>query len=258
MSDGRMDQLSGMEKKAEKLVLHLAGIPGSKMQAASLEAKLSGMEAEEMAALLNHICQKAKDREPSYLKAYHALRELLRSPAFDRGKILHLRAAARRKDYVEVLQMFLDLPPYKLPAVNPDGPEDPFLKDLTLGPRKSLAKSPKMNVIRKLLKDQEPAVIRDLLLNARLTEADILKIASLKPTSPLVLEVIFRSPKWIARYRVKKALICNPYCPPSIAVHLLKFLLIGDLRDIVGFENLHPAVKEASYQLLAERRGKTG
>ena len=258
MADGWLDNLSGMEEKTEALVLHLAGIPGSKLRAAALEAKLSGVEAEEMAALLNCICQKAKDREPSYLKAYHALPELLRSPAFDRGKILRLRAVARRKDYVEVLRMFLDLPPQKLPPVNPDGPDDPFLKDLTLGHRKSLAKSPKWNVIRKLLKDQEPTVIRDLLLNARLTEAELLKIASLKPTSPQVLEEIFRSPKWIARYRVKKALVSNPYCPPSVAVHLLKFLLVSDLRDIVGFENLHPAVKEAAHQLLAERCGKAG
>jgi hypothetical protein len=251
-----MDTSSGMEENTKKLVLHLAGIPGRKLRAASLEAKLMGMEAEEMAALLEEICQKAKDREPSFLKAYQALPELLRSPAFDRRKILHLRAVARRKDYVEVLRMFLDLPPQKLPPVNPDGPEDPFLKDLTLGHRKSLAKSPKMNVIRKLLKDQEPTVIRDLLLNARLTEAEILKIASLKPTSPRVLEEIFRSPKWVARYRVKKALVCNPYSPPSIAVHLLKFLLVSDLREVVGFENLHLAVKEAAHQLLAERGGK--
>jgi hypothetical protein len=253
-----MGKFSGIEEKADELVLHLAGIPGRKLRAASLEAKLDGMEAEDTAALLNHICQRANDREPSYLKAYHALPELLRSPAFDRGKILHLRAAARRRDYLEVLQMLLDLPPHRIPAVNPDGPEDPFLKDLTLGHRKSLAKSSRMNVIRKLLKDQEPAVIRDLLLNARLTEAEILKIASLKPTSPRVLEEIFRSPKWVARYRVKKALICNPYCPPSIAVHLLKFLLVGDLREIAGFENLHTAVKEATHRLLAERREKAG
>jgi len=86
--------------------------------------------------------------------------------------------------------------------------------------------------------------------------ASILKIASLKPTSPRVLEDIFRSHKWIARYRVKKALVCNPYCPPSIAVHLLKLLLLSDLREITKFEDLHPAVKEAAHQLLAERCGK--
>ncbi len=258
MRDGWMDPMSEWEEEAEKLVRYLAGIPGRRLRAASLEAKLRGREPEVTAALLNHICQGAKDREPSYLKAYHALPELLRSPAFGRGEILRLRAVARRRDYLEVLQMFLDLPPRLLPPVDPDGPEDPFLKDLTLGHRRSLAKSSKMNVIRKLLKDQEPAVIRDLLFNPRLTEAEVLKIASLKPTSPLVLEEIFRNAKWAARYRVKKALVCNPCCPPSIAVHLLKLLLIGDLREIAGFENLHPAVKEAAHQLLADRSGKAG
>ena len=113
-----------------------------------------------------------------------------------------------------------------------------------------------MTLLRKLLKDQHPTVIRSLLLNPRLTESEILKIASLRPTSARVLEEIFRNPKWIARYRVKKALVCNPYCPPSIAVHLLKFLLVGDLREITQFQDLHPAVQEAAHQLLAERRGK--
>jgi len=250
--------LPGMEEKVKELVLHLAGIPGRKLRAASLEAKLKGMEMEETAALLEEICRKAKGREPSYLKTYHALPELLRSPGFDREKILRLRAVARREDYVEVLQVLLDLPPHKLPPLNPDGPEDPFLKDLTLGHRKSLAKSPKMNVIRRLLKDQEPAVIRDLLLNPRLTEAEILKLASHTPTAPQVLAEIARSPKWVSRYRVKKALVYNPYCPPSIGVHLLKFLLAADLRQVLGFENLHPAVKEAAHQLLAERGPKAG
>jgi hypothetical protein len=123
MADGWLDNLSEMEENTKKLVLHLAGIPGRKLRAASLEAKLIGMEAEEMAALLNEICQKAKDREPSYLKAYHALPELLRSPAFDRGKILHLRAVARRKDYVEVLRMFLDLPPKSSRPSTPTAPK---------------------------------------------------------------------------------------------------------------------------------------
>lgn len=248
--------MSGVEEKMEALVLLLSGVPDRKLRAVSLEEKLNGMGMEEIASILNHICQRAKFRELPYLKAYHALPELLRSPNFTREAILELRAVARQRDYVEVFRMLLELPPQKLPPLDPDGPEDPFLKDLTLGHRKSLAKSSKMNILRRLFKDQDPAVIRSLLFNPRLTESDILKIASLKPTSSRVLEEIFRSHKWIARYRVKKALVCNPYCPPSIAVHLLKFLLISDLREIVKIEDLHLAVKEAAHQLLAERCGE--
>ena len=248
--------MSEVEEKMEALVLLLSGLSDRKLRAVSLEGKLNGMGMEEIASILNHICQRAKFRELPYLKAYHALPELLRSPNFTREAILELRAVARQRDYVEVFRMLLELPPQKLPPLDPDGPEDPFLKDLTLGHRKSLSKSPKTNILRRLFKDQDPAVIRSLLFNPRLTESDILKIASLKPTSSRVLGEIFRSHKWIARYRVKKALVCNPYCPPSIAVHLLKFLLVSDLREIVKFEDLHPAVKEAAYQLLAERYEK--
>jgi hypothetical protein len=111
-----------------------------------------------------------------------------------------------------------------------------------------------MTVLRKLLKDQDPMIIRSLLLNPRLTESEVLKIASLRPTSPRILEEVFHNATWVARYRVKKALVYNPYSPPSIAVHLLKFLLLSDLREIAQLENLHLAVKEVAHQLLRERR----
>jgi len=242
--------MSKIVEKTRVLVLHLLGHQEKKLRASSLEKKLGGLEAEEIAAILDCICNKAKEKDPAYLKAYGALPELLRSAAFSREKILELRSVARQKDYLEVLQMLLDLPPRKIP---PSSPEDPFLKDLTLGHRKSLAKTQKITLLRKLLQDQDPMVIRSLLLNPRLTESEVLKIASLQPTSPRVLEEVFRQAKWIARYRVKKALVCNPYCPPSISVHLLKFLLLSDLREIAQVENLHLAVREVAYELVKER-----
>ena len=246
--------MSKVEEKAATLVLHLLGHQEMKLRASALEEKLRGLEAEETAAILNFICNQAKGKDLAYLKAYNALPELLRSCTFTRKKIPQLQAVARQKDYSEVLQMLLDLPPQKIPHSDSEGPEDPFLKDLTPGHRISLAKTQKMTVLRKLLKDQDPMVIRSLLLNPRLTESEVLKIASLRPTSSRVLEEVFQNTRWVSRYRVKKALVCNPYCPPSIAVHLLKFLLLSDLREIAQFENLHLAVKEAAHQLLRERK----
>lgn len=66
-------------------------------------------------------------------------------------------------------------------------------------------------------------------------------------------EKISRNPKWIARYRVKKALVYNPYCPPSLALYLLKFMVTSDLREIAQSGNLHLAVQEAAYQLLKDK-----
>ena len=114
-----------------------------------------------------------------------------------------------------------------------------------------------MFLLKRFLREQDPAVIRSLLRNPRLTESDVLRIASLQPTSPRVLEEVFASLKWIARYRVKKALVYNPYCPPAIVLHLLKFLLVGDLREIPRDKNLHPVIREAADQLLAAKTEAT-
>jgi hypothetical protein len=102
--------------------------------------------------------------------------------------------------------------------------------------------------MNRFLREQDPAVIRSLLRNLRLIESDVLRIASLQPTSLRVLEEVFTNLKWIARYRVKKALVYNPYCPPAIALHLLKFLFVGDPREIPP---------EAADQLLAAKTETT-
>ena len=241
-----------VEEKARTWVHYLLGQEEKKLRLSYLEARMKHLAVEEIVDILNLICTKANAKILPYSKAYSVLPELLRSLAFNRGDVLRFRAIARQKDYVEVLQMFLDLPPKKIAPLSPESPSEASLKDLTLGERKSLAKTLRLEVLKKLLKEQDPAVIRTVLVNPRMTEADVLKIASLQPTSPAVLEEIARSPKWIARYRVKKALAFNPYCPPSLALYFLKFMVSRDLREIARDENLHVAVQEGAHRLLQD------
>lgn len=240
--------MSEVEEKAKILVRYLMGHQEKKLRAFYLGEKIKFLEVEEIAEILNLICLRANAKKLPYLKAYNAIPELFRSLTLNREKVQKLRAVARRKDYFEVLQMLLDLPPKD--DIQQLLTEDPFLKDLTLGARISLAKTQGRDFLKKLLKVQQPAVIRALLVNPRITETEVLKIASLKPTSPRVLEEIFKNPKWIARYRVKKALVYNPFCPPTITLYLLKFMVAKDLREIAQNENLHLAVQECAYQLL--------
>ena len=241
-----------VEEKIHAIVLLLAGHREKGLRASSLKEKLRGLQVEEVAAILNLICTKANAKTPSYVEAYNALPELLRSLTLSREELLKLRAVARQNDYLEVLQMLITLPPKKTLLPILESEQDPLFKELTLGERKSLAKTLRVDVLRKLLKERDPAVIRTLLLNPRITETEVLKIASLQPTSPGILEEIFHAPKWIARYRVKKAIVCNPFCPPSIALYLLKFMVVGDLREIVRDENLHLAVQNEAHQLLRD------
>jgi len=241
------------EEKTKSLVRHLLGHEEKKLRVSYLEAKMKHLAVEEIVDILNLICIKANAKILPYLKAYNVLPELLRSLTLSREKILQFRTIARQKDHIEVLQMFLDLPPQKIPPPNLESPEEPMLKDLTLGERKTLVKSLRTEILKKFLKEQDPSVIRTLLVNPRMTEIEVLKIASLQPTSPRILEEISRNLKWTARYRVKKALVYNPYCPPSLALYLLKFMVASDLREIAQNGNLHLAVQKAAYQLLKNK-----
>ena len=244
-----------VEEKAKTWVHYLLGQEEKKLRLSYLEARMKHLALEEIVDILNLICTKANAKIPPYLKAYSVLPELLRSLALNREEVLRFRAMARQKDYVEVLQMFLDLPPKKTAPLSPESPSEALLKDLTLGERKSLAKTLRLQVLKKLLRNQDSSVIRILLVNPRMTEADVIKIAALQPTSPAVLQEIARNPKWIARYRVKKALTSNPYCPPSLALYLLKFMLTRDLEEIATNENLHLAVQQGAHRLLQEKDG---
>jgi len=245
--------MSETEEKANSLVRHLLAHEEKKLRVSYLEAKMKHLSVEEIVDILNLICVKANAKILPYLKAYNVLPELLRSLTLSREKILQFRTLARQRDHIEVLQMFLDLPPQKTPPANFESPQEPLFKDLTPGERKSLAKTLRTEILKKLLTEQDPSVVQTLLVNPRLTEIEVLKIASLQPTSPRILEEISRNSKWIARYRVKKALIYNPYCPPSLALYLLKFMVTSDLREIAQNGNLHLAVQEVAYQLLKDK-----
>ncbi len=244
---------SDLEEKTKSLVTHLAGHREKRLKASFLEEKLRNLETAEIVEILNRICTRANAKDPPYLDAYSALPDLLHSFTPKRELIFQIRAVARRKDYFEILQMLIDLPPQKTPPRDPENQGHKDLQDLTLGARISLTKSSQKTVLRKLFREQDPKIIRSLLLNPRLTESDVLKIASLQPTAPEILQEIFQTPRWVARYPVKKALIYNPFCPPVIAVHLLKFLLLSDLSEIAQQEGLHLAVQEVACQLLREK-----
>jgi hypothetical protein len=241
------------EEKAETWVHYLLGQEERRFRLSYLEARMKPLAAEEIVDILNLICTKANAKILPYLKAYNVLPELLRRLTLSRENVLRFRAIARQKDYTEVLQMFLNLPPKKAGALSHDSPPEPLFKDLTLGERKSMAKTPRPEVLKRLLKEQDPSVIRNLLVNPRITEAEVLKIASLQPTSPAVLEEIARNPRWISRYRVKKALTFNPFSPPSLALYFLKFMVGGDLREIANDANLHLAVRDVAYHLLKDK-----
>jgi hypothetical protein len=87
-----------------------------------------------------------------------------------------------------------------------------------VGFRISLARRPAPRLIDRLLFDPDARVVRTILQNPRLTEAEVIKLAASRRASPGALEVIAQSDRWIARYPVELALANNPVTPLRVVL----------------------------------------
>jgi len=121
-----------------------------------------------------------------------------------------------------------------------------------VGYRISLARRALAGVIERLLFDPDARVVRVLLGNPRLTEAEVLKLAASRRAGPESLEAIAQDDRWIARYAVKLALANNPATPTRIVLGLLPYLLRQDLREMSAGPS-RGEVRERAAVMLARK-----
>lgn len=132
-------------------------------------------------------------------------------------------------------------------------PFDPLLQDLTLGYKKTFARTAGPDDIARLLHDPAPTVIENLLKNPRVREQDVVRLAARRPNLESVLQVIFRS-RFCRLSMVQRALVKNPFTPAELAVKLVPNLLESDLRQVVADPGLAQEVCDAARDVLARRR----
>lgn len=165
----------------------------------------------------------------------------------------------RRLQMDEVTELLASPPPrrriYHSGDVESRTPDQDYLP---LGVRKSLARKPNPHTIEKLVMEQDPQVVRNLLSNPRITEEMVVRMASLRPTGQEVLGEIFSNHRWSSRYRVRKALVFNPYTLPRVAHALLPMLMLSDLMDISMGRTLHHSVRNAAKRFIMLRISDMG
>ena len=111
-------------------------------------------------------------------------------------------------------------------------PLTPGTRPLTLGERKSLARSWKRDVLERLLADPHLDVVALLLRNPRLTETDVLRIATSRRASAAVLELVLGAKRWSCRPAVRRALLRNPALPEATGLRLVGMLNRSELREL--------------------------
>lgn len=121
-----------------------------------------------------------------------------------------------------------------------------------VGYRISLARRALAGAIERLLFDPDARVVRVLLGNPRLTEAEVLKLAASRRASADALAAIAQDDRWIARYPVKVALANNPATPTRIVLGLLPYLVQQDVRELSS-SSPRAEVRAQAASLLARR-----
>ena len=129
---------------------------------------------------------------------------------------------------------------------------DKVLEELTLGERKAKARLGDRAILERLLYDPDVSVLTILLNNPKLTEDDVLRLASKRPNRPQVLAQIALTYRWFRRGSVQRALLLNPYAPLRISVSILPLLSVQQLYDVSRDGSLHPLVARAAKAILKE------
>jgi hypothetical protein len=105
----------------------------------------------------------------------------------------------------------------------------------------------------RLLHDPHPDVMRMLLANPKLTEADVLSVASRRPCRPDVLTQIARIPRWAHNPRIRIALVLNPDTPLHVAAPHVGLLMRHELRLVATSTTVPAAVRALSLEHLERR-----
>jgi uncharacterized protein (UPF0147 family) len=195
--------------------------------------------------------------DPDAAEALEAVTHAAADPAMPYDTRQQLYEAAARQQQPAIARLFLVASP---PAVGsaqlarslaPERPLRPTGRPLTLGERKSLARTHDRELIRLMLRDPHPAVVAILLDNPHMTEADVARIASARPAAPATLAALAAHPRWSVRHLVKRALVLNPSTPLADAIRIATTLQSLELRELAADHSLPQLLRTHAAEVYA-------
>jgi len=130
--------------------------------------------------------------------------------------------------------------------------------EISAGQRRSLARGTDRLSLDRILHDRDHRVIAVFLDNPRAVESDVVRIAAMRPTKPEILRLIARHRRWATRYRVRLALVCNPYTPLPIATQLVPTMLLQDLRELISGLPVSQELRDTARAALSARLESLG
>lgn len=236
---------------ADAIIRGIAALPEDSMRQGSLGRRLLSLSPEDTAYFLDALYKK------THAPARKARSALIDPEGLKKAlgpqKCLEVYLACLRLGMLKVSRLFTDLRPLRTGLAGYDKEEEAKMEFVTLGQRRALSKSAVKDTLDRLLSDPDPVVIGNILNNPRITEQEVLKIASKRPNSHRLLKLLACHRRWSKRYNVRKAIAMNPYTQPRIAIAILEELLTQDLRLVSRDNTVHPQVRHAAKEIISGR-----
>ena len=247
-------ELSGLESEAQRLERVLLSLPELELRVNWLLDQFTRWPTSTIAARLDELCARSEASEPAAREAMLAVACCFVAQG-DSELVRELRGLADAGCLLSLARLLPSatrsgsLPP----PVMADVPNYGTGRELTVGERRTLARRPSRNHIDRLLADPHPLVIRELLLNSKLTEDDVLRLVARRPAHVAALEAVARSTYWLCRPRLRFAMVQNPGTPLWIAGPLLVVCNRRELTEVVGNTTVSLGLRSTAQELLALR-----
>ncbi len=230
------------------------------MRVISLVSGLTEGDPAEWVMALAYVLEAAYGgTSPDAAKALESITHATGSTGLPYGARQALYAAAVAAGRLEIARLFFSASPTTVDArleAKQRAPERPLEgrgRPLTLGERRSLARTHRRDRLLLITKDPHPAVVAVLLTNPNVTEPDIVAIAASRAALPETLGLVAEHPKWSVSYAVKRALVQNPRTPLAAAIRIATTLTTQDLKEIAELSILAQPLREHARELVRRR-----
>jgi len=240
------------QSRVDRLKRVLLSLPELGLRTGWLRDYLATTADAERATVLNALCEDNERADPQAREAMLVV-ALHLAAVGECDLVDQLRAQADARHLLSLARLVRRAPPpvvVERPARELPIPDYGTGRELTVGERKSLARSPNRRAFDKLLKDPHPLVIRQLLENPRLTEDDVVRMVTRRPARLEVLEAVAQHSRWLSRPRVRSSMLFNPGTPPAIAMPLLAVCTRNELVELLHHSEASPVLRSAALELL--------
>ncbi|MFQ5480526.1 MAG: hypothetical protein ACE5DW_04545 [Thermodesulfobacteriota bacterium] len=122
--------------------------------------------------------------------------------------------------------------------------------NMTAGEKIKLAHTGDRSVRNLLIKDKNRVVALSVLKNPKLTEQEVITVASSTNTSEEIIRDISNSREWMKSYNIKVAMAFNPRTPLSASLKLIDYLRERDLKVMAKSKGVPGALKAAAERKL--------